>query len=113
MNEKVKSEVMAAYKDCWSTSEDWTDRSLRFFASEFVSKADAIAILNECLPDGGYNEFEPSLLNLFSDNTLFQIARENSICIYEKGNTNNISKEALKADEMSLEKDGTTRIWWD
>lgn len=112
MNKKVKSEVKTAYKDCWSTG-DWSDRNLNFHASEFVSKADAIAILNECLPDGGYNEFEPSLLNLFSDNTLFQIAREYSVCLYVKGDTKNVSKAALKADEMSLQKDGTTRIWWD
>ena len=113
MNEKVKSEVMAAYKDCWSTGEDWSDRQLRFYASEFVSKADAIAILNECLPDGGYNEFTPELLNAFSDGALFQIAREYSVCLYVRDNTNVLSKEDLKADEMSEQDDHTTRIWWD
>lgn len=112
MNEKVKNEVKTAFKDCWNLDEDLSGMNLGFHASEYVSKADAISILNECLPDG-YNEFETSLLNLFSDNTLFQIAREYSVALYVKNNTNTITKAELGADEMSLQKDGSTRIWWD
>lgn len=101
---KVRDEVKRAYRPGNSV--------YMYRSDEFVTRKEAYAIMKWALPRG-YNEFKAELiLEHFSDDTLFQLAREGSVCMYVKGN-DIPSKRDLQADEYDAQTDNTIRIWWD
>jgi hypothetical protein len=114
-------EVMKSYADCNSYIKG---RNLDYRASEAVNSDDLIEIINKAIPDG-YNNFNSQSLNqiasIFGIKAQYWIARENSPCLYVKPdptkivwfNRPRIGVEELGADEMTLQPDGTIRLWWD
>ena len=106
MNKKILKEVRNAYGDL----NDLKVRNLNFQASEFVSRDEAFAILDEVVKS--YNEFRPSLINYFHKDHKIKIAREGSVCLYVQGKDLPSQRE-LMADEYDTMEDGSTRIWWD
>lgn len=109
----VAAEVREAYCDCNDLKAGnavYSRRKLNFKASQEVSRDEAKVILEVAIPHG-YNEFDASLLDKFSANSKFVIAREGSVCLYVKGGKMPSAKSVL-ADERSY--DGKwTRFWWD
>jgi hypothetical protein len=62
----------------------------------------------------GYNEFNGQLLAKLPADSLVTIAREDSVCVYVKGQVPCRLTSALKADELDLVANcKETRIWWE
>lgn len=109
----VAAEVCEAYCDCndLKTGDSvYSRRKLYFKASQEVSRDEAKVILEVAIPHG-YNEFDASLLDKFSVNSKFVIAREGSVCIYVKGGKMP-EAETVLADEKGKEGEWA-RFWWD
>lgn len=109
--------VCTAYSDSNAFSSE--PRNLEFRAGEAVSVQDAISIMTDALSEsgGGYNEFEPDLLEYLEDKcTGIELARESSVCIYVHGAPKDTKLKwwanALKADECDWDGD-LVRVWWD
>jgi hypothetical protein len=118
--QKIRKEVGEAYADCWLGKEGMKRRNLDFKASGDVSKAEAIYILKQAIPNG-YNMFDADLLENLPGDVRITIAREGSVCLYiGKGRGKGIAdthymnyEKWLMADEFDVLKDGTVRLWWD
>jgi hypothetical protein len=121
IKQKVKKEVGRAYADCWMKDFEKAEkiRNLNFIASQPLSKADAIKVMNDCVE--GYNKFTPGLLDHLPDDSNITIAREGSVCMYidskELSKFSNGELEKLQAkmgaDELEHTHGSTFRIWWD
>lgn len=109
----VAAEVKEAYCDCNDLKAGnavYIRRSLNFKASQPVSRDEAKVILEVAIPHG-YNEFDASILDKFSANSEFLIARESSVCLYVK-NGKMPSAKSVSADEKDTEGE-LVRYWWD
>ena len=115
--DSVNISTMKAYGD--ANKYGYRVRDLDYKADSYVTPEEGTKIMRNSLGKYGYNEFKPSLIlrteELF-ENPEIRLAREYSVCIYVKGKPKaslSSIKDTMNADEVSKEKDGTTRIWWD
>jgi hypothetical protein len=114
----VLQEVLVAYKDAHEIPVSG-ERNLNFKASAPVDAATFLEIMKQATP-GGYNAFDEDaarrVVTLFQD-AEYTIAREGSPAVYVKPKTRVWLDRQYDirdlADEVSFEKDGTFRIWWD
>ena len=113
----VDNETRIAYADSDDSipaSTAYKLRQLNWRASRWVSRDEAIAILNRRVPS--YNEFNPQRLRCLPADSRVTIAREGSVCLFVKGNWPSALslKKALRADEVSYNAaTNETRLWWD
>lgn len=123
--------VLAAYADCHGSEQQrnlgYDTRSLRFRSRDWLPVSEAMPIFDEALGRAGYNDFCAELLALLPAGAQVQIAREDSPCIYVKGNPFAIAPEDAKAygknakahpqfeaNEISYDPaTDCTRLWWD
>lgn len=119
---KLEQEVKNAYADCWM--DDWNKaekiRNLDFRASKALPKEKAKDLFFKYVES--YNAFAPELLDYLPDDSLIQIAREGSVCIYvsspalQKLSVKQLNKlqQDLDAYELDYDEDNEEyRIWWD
>lgn len=108
--------ILQAYSDCCDIDGE---RDLGFKASMALDAETASSVLAVAVPDG-YNAFDSSVfaevVEAFPKAT-FTIAREGSVCVYVNLGTrvwlSRGVQPFLKVDELSVETDGTLRLWWD
>jgi len=115
MKTTVEQEVRRAYSDCTNSNfeEAVKTRNLDFKASEPVSRTEASRIMGLAIPNG-YNEFTTANLRHLPADSMIQIAREGSVCIYVAGKLDGKIATALNCDEFDYEPTtNQTRIWWD
>lgn len=123
MNKQILNETKKAY--CDSTME-WEKavklRNLSYKASTPVSVNEAVAIMTKALGviaphENGYNDFCPAQLSLLPKGSMVTLAREGSVCVYVKipkgERFTELDSRAMRADEFSVEPDGSIRLWWD
>jgi hypothetical protein len=118
-----------AYADAWSPSNiaklfeelelGYELRSLTYRSSKWMTPAAWGKVMKVVCPD--YGDFDATkvayYLNSFKGISVLA-ARENSVCIYIKGDPEvlkQMMEEArlVKADESNIQPDGTLRLWWD
>lgn len=109
--------IIQAYSDCCIS--DTKGRNLDFKAARAVNGMDAIRIMSVATPHG-YNDFDSSVLaevvEYFGEGAEYTLARENSVCVYVKVHGRhwlNRKPRTFRVDEISVEDDGTFRLWWD
>lgn len=117
---KVLKECLKAYADCHSETPK-AERNLSFKATHPLTGEQFVRVMNRVVPDG-YNEFDSvvaeNVRSAFGENAEYYIAREGSVCVYIKGSKvtgipRNSKLAGIKNDEVSEDKDGTIRVWWD
>jgi hypothetical protein len=94
-------------------------RMLDWRSTEWLSVQDAVMKFRAYCPE--YNEFTAErlkALNTLGKDVQVQPARENSVCVYLKGNDVSYASvdgiaQLLFCDEVGEEPDGTIRVWWD
>ncbi len=103
----VEKQVVEAYSE--------TNGQMMFKADHWVDPVTARKILAKALAwsGDGYNEFTPDLLDFFPLDSEILIAREYSVCLYVRSNSRLPSASRVKADEVDVQEDGSTRYWWD
>lgn len=115
------SEIVQAYSDC-NNLFPAEQRNLDFKSEIELTGEELKEVIQLSIPDG-YNRFHPvktidRILEVFPKASFF-VAREGSVCVYVKPNrtvwigSRGLKEGFAKADEISLEKDGTIRLWWD
>lgn len=86
-------------------------RDLNFRDSNLLDRETAKEMMAKALGGGNYNNFTPSIFDLFPANAQFQLAREGSVALYVKGGKLPSARKVC-ADEK--DKFGEfTRYWWD
>ena len=111
--------VVKAYADCNSMGFDENERNLDFKSSSYFNAGELIEVMSTAI-EGGYNLYDKDVLKEVVETfngARYKPAREGSPCIYvypEKNSRVWLHKDfGGIADEVSLENDGSIRLWWD
>jgi hypothetical protein len=108
-----------ALRDQWFDAVAAETRSLQWRSSKWLKPAEWAAQMKAICPE--YNNFHAgkvgAWLSKFSGVEV-QPAREYSVCIYLKGDPDELSQietqaKRFRADEVNMQDDGTLRLWWD
>jgi hypothetical protein len=111
-------EIDGAYSDC--VEERMGKRALQYHSDALMNADELRKAFKIVTDNGGYNEFDSealeAVIKVFGDETVYQPAREYSVCIYVHLKPHQHvwfdNLTAAKVDEISL-KDDVVRLWWD
>lgn len=107
-----------AIRDKWFDVVGAEVRSLQWRSSKWIKPAEWAEQMKQVCPE--YNQFHAgkvgAWLSRFSGVEV-QPAREYSVCVYIKGNPEELSQIAsqakqARAGESDMQNDGTLRLWW-
>jgi hypothetical protein len=109
-----------ALRDQWFDLVGANTRSLQWRSAKWMKPAEWAGQMKTVCPE--YNGFHAgkvgSWLSRFGGVEV-QPAREYSVCVYLKGDPKELAtierqaKQAIHADEVDMQQDGTLRLWWD
>ncbi len=106
-------------RDKWFDAVGAETRSLQWRSARWMKPAEWAQQMKTVCPE--YNGFHAgkvgSWLSRFSGVEV-QPAREYSVCLYIKGDPEELAQIAgqakqVRADEVDMQDDGTLRLWWD
>jgi hypothetical protein len=108
----VLNDVRRAYSDCQERNERYGERELDFNAGVWLTRGEAYEVMSDVMD--GYNNFEPSLILSFPEDSRIMIGREGSVCLYVNAGISEISaRKELHVDEFDRAGHCYYRIWWD